>query len=77
MEIQQVVALRLITIYSSLGYSTDIAMLITAFLICMSVLAGQEAPGHTGCLARSEQGPKQQIDGKVYPLIEGFKLRVG
>ena len=59
------------------GYSTDIAMLITAFLICMSVLAGQEAPSHTGCLARSEQGSEQQIDGKVYPLIEGFKLRVG
>ena len=26
------------------GYSTDIAVLITAFLIRMSVLAGQEAP---------------------------------
>ena len=41
------------------GYFTDIAGLITAFLIRMSVLAGQEAPGHTGCLARSEQGSEQ------------------
>ena len=41
------------------GYSTDIAVLITAFLICMSVLAGQEAPGHAGCLVRSEQGSEQ------------------
>ena len=41
------------------GYSTDIAVLITAFLIRMSVLAGQEAPGHTGRLAQSEQGFEQ------------------
>ena len=42
------------------GYSTDIAVLIMAFLIHMSVLAGQEAPGHTGCLARSEQGSNSE-----------------
>ena len=61
MEIQQVVALRLNDLFLSevVGYSTDIAVLITAFLIRMSVLAGQEAPGHTGCLARSEQGSEQ------------------
>ena len=41
------------------GYSTNIAVLITAFLIRMSVLAWQETPGHTGCLARSEQGSEQ------------------
>ena len=41
------------------GYSTDIVVLIMAFLIRMSVLAGQEASGHTGCLAQSEQGSEQ------------------
>ena len=41
------------------GYSTNIAVLITAFLIRMSVLTGQEAPCHAGCLARSEQGSEQ------------------
>ena len=41
------------------GYSTYVTVLITAFLIRMSVLAGQEVPGHTGCLVRSEQGSEQ------------------
>ena len=41
------------------GYSADIPVLITAFLIRMLVLAGQEAPGHISCLARSEQGSEQ------------------
>ena len=31
-------------LFEVVGYSTDITVLITAFLICMSVLAGQEAP---------------------------------
>ena len=42
------------------GYATDISMLITAFLIRMLVLARQKAPGHTGCLARSEQGSNSE-----------------
>ena len=42
-------------LFEVVGYSTDIAMLITAFLIRMSVLARQEAPGHTGCLAQGSE----------------------
>ena len=46
-------------LFKVVGYSTDIAVLIATFLIGMSVLAGQEAPCHTGCLAQSEQGSEQ------------------
>ena len=48
MEIQQVASCATsdndVFLSKVVGYSTDIAVLITAILICMSVLAGQEAP---------------------------------
>ena len=48
MEIQQVAGCATfdndLFLSKALGYSTDIAVLITAFLIHMLVLAGQEAP---------------------------------
>ena len=48
MEIQQVVSVHLITIYSSPHLWIDIiAVMITAFLIHMSVLAEQGACTHT------------------------------
>ena len=76
MVIQQIILLDLF-LYEFVGNSTDIVVMVTTFLIHMSVLAEQGAPVPCSTKFSMNRGLNSEIGGKVGRLIEGYKLRVG